>query len=159
MILLILVLPNPPASVASGAPDIGIGRKVPIKTTPPLEKPIKIASRLRRPALIALRATARASAQLTAKKERPAELRDRGRPSAPAAPPPAKSIAPEASTLKPRPRENPYLKVPDRAFAESTLAFRYANPSNDDALAELRHRGIAWAPAAPPMPGVRAPIV
>jgi hypothetical protein len=67
----------------------------------------------------------------------------------PAARPPA---------TKSRPRENPYLEVPDRAFAESTLAFRYANLSNDDALAELRRRGIAWVPAAPPMPGVRAPI-
>jgi hypothetical protein len=67
----------------------------------------------------------------------------------PAARPPA---------TKSGPRENPYLEVPDRAFAESTLAFRYANLSNDDALAELRRRGIPWMPAAPPMPGVRAPI-
>jgi hypothetical protein len=59
---------------------------------------------------------------------------------------------------KPRPRENPYLEVPDRAFAESTLAFRYANLSDDDALAELRRRGIPFVPAMPPMPGVRAPI-
>jgi hypothetical protein len=59
---------------------------------------------------------------------------------------------------KPRPRENPYLEVPDRAFAESTLAFRYANLGDDDALAELRRRGIPWVAATPPMPGVRTPI-
>jgi hypothetical protein len=72
-----------------------------------------------------------------------------------------KLAAPTRATqaaAKPRPRENPYLEVPDRAFAESTLAFRYANLSNEDAHAELRRRGIAWVPAAPPMPGVRTPI-
>jgi hypothetical protein len=66
--------------------------------------------------------------------------------------------APPSPAPKPRPRENPYLEVPDRAYAESTLAFRYANLSDDDALAELRRRGIAWVPATPPMPGVRTPI-
>jgi hypothetical protein len=67
----------------------------------------------------------------------------------------AAKVAPVA---KPRPRENPYLEVPDRAFAESTLAFRYANLSDDDALAELRRRAVPWVPATPPMPGVRTPI-
>jgi hypothetical protein len=67
-------------------------------------------------------------------------------------------LAKTAPVAKPRPRENPYLEVPDRAFAESTLAFRYANLSDDDALAELRRRGIPWTPATPPMPGVRTPI-
>jgi hypothetical protein len=67
-------------------------------------------------------------------------------------------LAKSASVPKPRPRENPYLEVPDRAFAESTLAFRYANLSDDDALAELRRRDIPWTPATPPMPGVRTPI-
>lgn len=57
-----------------------------------------------------------------------------------------------------RPNENAYLEVPDRAYAESTLAYRYANLSDGEALAELARRGIAWVPATPPAPGVRTPI-
>jgi hypothetical protein len=85
---------------------------------------------------------------------RKAEKASKKSPPAPKAPLAAKV----AVVAKPRPRENPYLEVPDRAFAESTLAFRYANLAGDDALAELRRRGIPWAPATPPMPGVRTPI-
>jgi hypothetical protein len=75
--------------------------------------------------------------------------------------PPAKSVStPLAKTTPapPGPRENAYLEVPDRAYAESTLAFRYANLSDEEALAELARRGIAWRPARPPIPSVRTPI-
>jgi hypothetical protein len=82
----------------------------------------------------------------------------RARPAPEKAKPAAAVAKPAPKAPKPRPRENPYLEVPDRAFAESTLAFRYANLSDDDALAELRRRQIPWVPATPPLPGVRAPI-
>lgn len=68
---------------------------------------------------------------------------------------PAKSKATPAS---PRSHENAFLEVPDRAYAESTLAYRYANLSNQDALAELARRRVDWVPATPPPPGVRTPI-
>jgi len=70
---------------------------------------------------------------------------------------PAKA-APVKSAPSPRPHENAYLEVPDRAFAESTLAYRYANMSDEEALAELARRRIDWVPAKPPLPGVRTPI-
>jgi len=66
--------------------------------------------------------------------------------------------APLAKSAPPRPHENAYLEVPDRAFAESTLAYHYANLSDDEALAELARRRIDWNPATPPIPGVRTPI-
>jgi hypothetical protein len=77
--------------------------------------------------------------------------------------PPARAKSLPESTEDPparkaRRRENPYLEVPDRAFAESTLAFRHANLSDEDALAELDRRHIAWAKATPPVPSVRTPI-
>lgn len=71
---------------------------------------------------------------------------------------PSKPAARSPTPAPRRPRENPYLEVPDRAFAESTLAYRYANLSDEDALAELRRRSIAWLDATPPMPGVRTPV-
>jgi hypothetical protein len=64
----------------------------------------------------------------------------------------------KGSKSVPRPHENAYLEIPDRAFAESTRAFRYANLSDQEALDELGRRGIAWITATPPMPGVRTPI-
>jgi hypothetical protein len=50
------------------------------------------------------------------------------------------------------------LEFPERTYLESTRAYRYANLSNEEAFAELDRRGIGWAPATPPFPGVRAPI-
>jgi hypothetical protein len=71
----------------------------------------------------------------------------------------APSLAKSARPLGPaKPHENAYLEIPERAFSESTLAFRYANLSDQDALDELGRRGIAWTPATPPLPGVRTPI-
>lgn len=70
----------------------------------------------------------------------------------------APELAKSAPATPVKARENPYLEVPDRAFAERTLAYHYANLSDEDALAELRQRGIAWEPATPPFPGVRSPV-
>jgi hypothetical protein len=53
---------------------------------------------------------------------------------------------------------NRYLNIPAPAVAESTPAFRYANLSDEGALAELTRRGIPFVPARPPLPGVRTPI-
>jgi hypothetical protein len=53
---------------------------------------------------------------------------------------------------------NPYLEVPDESEADSSRASRYANMSDEDALAEVKRRGIQFAPATPPLPGVRVPI-
>jgi hypothetical protein len=50
------------------------------------------------------------------------------------------------------------LVTPPREIAERTLAFRYANLGDTEAVAELNRRGIAWVPASPPLPGVRTPI-
>lgn len=71
---------------------------------------------------------------------------------------PAPLARAEPAPTKARSRENPYLEVPDRAFAESTLAYRYANLSDDEALAELRRRNLPSVTATPPLPGVRTPI-
>ncbi len=72
---------------------------------------------------------------------------------------PAPSLAKSTKLLAPpRPRENAYLEVPDRAFAERTLAFRYANLSDQEAKEELARRGIAWLDVSPPPPGVQTPI-
>ena len=76
---------------------------------------------------------------------------------------PKPALAPAlAKTAKPapppKPHENAYLEIPERSFAESTLAFHYANLSDEEALAELGRRGIAWVSATPPLPGVRTPI-
>lgn len=50
------------------------------------------------------------------------------------------------------------LVVPPRDVAERTLAFHYANLGDEEAIAELNRRGIAWVPASPPLPGVKTPI-
>jgi hypothetical protein len=50
------------------------------------------------------------------------------------------------------------LDIPPRDVAERTAAFRYANLGDDEVVAELNRRGIAWVPASPPLPGVRTPI-
>jgi hypothetical protein len=50
------------------------------------------------------------------------------------------------------------LVTPPREVAERTLAFRYANLGDAEAIAELDRRGVAWVPASPPLPGVRTPI-
>jgi hypothetical protein len=74
-------------------------------------------------------------------------------------PRPAATLAKSSKPLPPpRPHENAYLEVPERAFAESTLAFRYANLSDEEAKDELVRRGIAWLDVSPPPPGVRTPI-
>jgi hypothetical protein len=66
----------------------------------------------------------------------------------------AKTVRPTA----PKTHENAYLEIPDRAVTESTLAYHYANLSDQEALDELGRRGIAWGAATPPLPGVRTPI-
>lgn len=66
--------------------------------------------------------------------------------------------APVQTAPAPRPRENPYLEVPARELAESTLAYHYANLSEEESLAELARRRIDWIPAKPPVPGVRTPV-
>lgn len=71
--------------------------------------------------------------------------------------PPA-ALAKSAPTSRPKPRENPYLEVPGHAAAERSLAFHYANLSDDEARSELERRAIAWTDATPPFPGVRMPI-
>jgi hypothetical protein len=50
------------------------------------------------------------------------------------------------------------LVIPPPEVAEQSLAFRYANLGDEEAIAELNRRGIAWVPASPPLPGVRTPI-
>jgi hypothetical protein len=102
-------------------------------------------------AKVAPAATPRATAARPAK----AKTAPAAKPRQAAKPQPS---APAPLPARRRPRENPYLEVPERAFAESTLAFRYANLSDDDALEELQRRGIAWVPATPPLPGVRTPV-
>jgi hypothetical protein len=84
-------------------------------------------------------------APLLAKSERPATKS-------------AEMPAPKPHDAAPKPHENAYLEIPDRAFAESTLAFHYANLSDGEALSELERRGVVWTAATPPFPGVRTPI-
>lgn len=52
---------------------------------------------------------------------------------------------------------DPFLNVPDPTFAQSTAAYRYANMTNDEALAELDRRGLPYV-RVDPEPGVRVPI-
>jgi hypothetical protein len=68
------------------------------------------------------------------------------------------SAGPAAAGKAPKPHENRYLELPGRAFAERTLAYHYANLSDDEALLELARREIAWTRATPPFAGVRTPI-
>ncbi len=53
---------------------------------------------------------------------------------------------------------NKYLEIPPVEEATGSRAYRYANLSNEEALAELARRRIPFEPAEPPMPGVRLPI-
>ncbi len=52
---------------------------------------------------------------------------------------------------------SPYLVVPPPAVAEASPAYRYANMTDADALAELDRRGVLYTRLGP-VPGVRAPI-
>ncbi len=52
---------------------------------------------------------------------------------------------------------SPYLEVPPEEEAVVAPSFRYANMTNEDALAELDRRGIPYA-KQPATPGVRAPV-
>lgn len=53
---------------------------------------------------------------------------------------------------------SPFLTIPDPGVAESTAAYRYANMTNDEALAELNRRGLPYVTVNDPVAGVRAPI-
>jgi len=52
---------------------------------------------------------------------------------------------------------SPYLIVPEPAIAEASPAYRYANMTDAQALAELDHRGVLHAKLEH-VPGVRAPV-
>jgi hypothetical protein len=52
---------------------------------------------------------------------------------------------------------SPFLVVPDPAVAEASPAYRYANMTDADALAELDRRHILYQ-KLDPVPGVRTPI-
>ncbi|HRI70399.1 MAG TPA: extensin family protein, partial [Polyangium sp.] len=49
------------------------------------------------------------------------------------------------------------LTVPDPTLVQTTAAYRYANMTNDEAIAELNRRGLPYI-TVDPEPGVRAPI-
>lgn len=53
---------------------------------------------------------------------------------------------------------SPFLTIPDAGVAESTAAYRYANMTNDEAVAELNRRGLPYVTVNDPVAGVRAPI-
>jgi hypothetical protein len=53
---------------------------------------------------------------------------------------------------------NKYLEIPADSHATHSRAYRYANMGDDEALSEVRRRGIPFQPAKPPLPGVRTPI-
>lgn len=52
---------------------------------------------------------------------------------------------------------DPFLSLPDPKVVESTAAYRYANMTNDEAIAELNRRGLPYVTVDPTV-GVRAPI-
>jgi hypothetical protein len=54
--------------------------------------------------------------------------------------------------------DNQYLEIPPPQEARASRAFRYANLSNREALAQLGARHIPYRHATPPLPGVRLPI-
>jgi len=64
-----------------------------------------------------------------------------------------------AGLFSPRPADaaSPLLVIPPREEAEATAAYRYANMTNEEALAELDRRSIPYV-AAEPVVGVRAPV-
>lgn len=134
--------------IAASQPRAASGRKAPLKAATKPAPPSKAPKVVKSGPLV--------SAPVGAKVSPATKLPLAAKP--PAARPEPSLTKAEPPPAKPRPRENPYLEVPDRAFAESTLAFRYANLSDDDAMSELRRRAIAWVPATPPLPGVRTPI-
>jgi hypothetical protein len=53
--------------------------------------------------------------------------------------------------------DNKYLDIPPEEEAKNTRAYRYANMTNAEALAELKRRGVPFT-EVPPVPGVRLPI-
>lgn len=53
---------------------------------------------------------------------------------------------------------NKYLEIPPVDEAMGSRAYRYANLTNEEALAELVRRRIPFEAATPPRPGVRLPI-
>jgi len=52
---------------------------------------------------------------------------------------------------------SPFLIVPDPAIVETTAAYRYANMTNEEAIAELNRRGLPYV-TVDPVSGVRTPI-
>lgn len=64
-----------------------------------------------------------------------------------------------AAALRPSSADasSPFLIVPDPAVVESTAAYRYANMTNEEAIAELNRRNLPYV-TVDPVPGVRAPI-
>ncbi|MCC6557667.1 MAG: hypothetical protein IT372_32340, partial [Polyangiaceae bacterium] len=64
-----------------------------------------------------------------------------------------------AAALSPVPASaaSPFLVVPDPATAEASPAYRYANMTNEEALAELDRRQILYT-KLDAVPGVRAPV-
>ncbi len=52
---------------------------------------------------------------------------------------------------------DPFLDIPDPALVKTTAAYRYANMTNDEALAECTRRNLPYI-TVDPVAGVRAPI-
>ncbi len=71
--------------------------------------------------------------------------------------PNTKSGAGPAPLTMPKKKPSAYLEVPDRDEVLASPAYRYANMSNEEALAELDRRGVRYHPVDP-IGGVRAPI-
>ena len=71
----------------------------------------------------------------------------------------AGGVALSLGVIEPAPAEaaSPFLVVPEPGVAELTPAYRYANMTDDEALAELDKRQILYSRVGP-VPGVRAPI-
>lgn len=69
----------------------------------------------------------------------------------------ALALAAAAATPSAASAFSPYLVVPDPAIAEATPAYRYANMTDAEALAEVDRRGILYQQLED-VPGVRAPI-
>lgn len=62
-----------------------------------------------------------------------------------------------APLTMPKKKPSAYLEVPDRDEVLASPAYRYANMSNEDALAELDRRGVRYH-TVEPIGGVRQPI-
>jgi hypothetical protein len=65
---------------------------------------------------------------------------------------------PAREPAHPLPHSNPYLEVPPLSEALASRAYRTANLSDDEVVAELQRRHIGFTPATPPLAGVRTPI-